>query len=237
MKLGALAKQAQAAPLRDVYGYFDLFGQMREASDPGTAHGGEAGMGSTGVGLEWADVGGQAENQNAAPVTFTAPNETLANAVTWGQQYSGDGSRGAFNVDPTKLPQTQFGSVLNTGAVDANTRLYNPNMVYDDPNYGRITDARNIDTRSISDLFGPIMVGLAASGIGSLASAGIGAAGAAGSAIPGYAVNGVQLGRGVLSGNGIDWNRLLSMIAPQLGIPSWGTTLGRLAIGALGRKG
>lgn len=218
-------KSAKDAPLRDVYGYFDLFGQMREASDPGTAHGGEAGMGSTGVGLEWADVGGQAENQNAAPVTFRAPNETLANAVTWGQQYGGDGSRGAFNVDPTKLPETRFGSVLNTGMVDAHTRLRDPSMVYDDPNYGRITDARNIDTSSISDYFGPAIMSAAMWGMGALGA-------------PSLAMQGIGVARGLGEG-GLRGGAggIAGILGNLAGLPGWATSIGRMALAnALRRK-
>lgn len=225
MKLGAMAKQAKSAPLSNVYDYFHLGGQAMDASDPGTAHGGEAGMGTWNPSLEWADVGGQAENQNAAPVRFNAP-ENLMGAVTWDEMGAGteNGGRHQFTVDPTKLPETRFGPVTGTGRVDAHTRLYNPSMVYDDPNYGRITDARNIDTRSISDYFGPAALALATWGMGALGA-------------PSLAMQGLQLGRGVLSGNGVDWGRILGMVAPYLNIPGEAVTLGRLAAGFADRNG
>lgn len=211
---------AKDALLRDVYSYFDLGGQMIEANDPGMAHGGESGMGTGAVGFEWADQGNQAENQNASPVQFNAP-EALAHAVTWGQQYGGDGTRGAFSVDPTKLPETRFGSVLNTHRVDPSTDLFNPNLVYDDPNYGNITLAQNIDTRSWSDYFGPAIMAAATWGMGALGAPALGT---------GLVTAGRAFGEGGLRGGADD---ILGLIANQFGVPSWLTALGRYGVNEL----
>lgn len=213
------------APLRDVYSYFDLFGDMRDATDPGMAHGGESGMGSTGVGLDWADAGNQAENQNADPVRFNAP-PALAGAVTrnrMGNNEGGDSWR--FSVDPTKLPETRFGGVLNSHRVDPTTRLRNPAMVYDDPNYGRITDARNINTESWSDYFGPAIMAAATAGMGALGAPTL-ATGLIGAA-RGVGEGGLRGGAGGIAG-------ILGNLA---GLPSWATGLGRIALSnALRRK-
>lgn len=223
------AKGAKSdAPLRDVFGYFDLGGQMREAEDPGMAHGGESGMGTTGIGLEWGDVGNQAEGQNAAPVVFRAPNETLGRAVTWGQQGSDNegGGRGSFNVDASLLPQTRFGDVTLTGAVDDRTRLYDPSLVYDDPNYGRITDSRNIDTSSWSDYFGPVIMSAAMAGMGALGAP---------SLATGLVSAGRAVGEGGLRGGA---GNILGVLGNVAGLPSWATNIGRLALStALRRNG
>jgi hypothetical protein len=226
---------AKAAPMADIYGYIDNLGTTSfGGEDPGTAHGGEAGMGTTGAGVEWADIGNQAEGQTPEQTTFT-PDARFNGAVTRARSDT-EGGPGAyrFHVDPSLLPQTRFGDVTRSAQVNPHTRLRDPSMVYDDPNYGRITDHRNVDTSSV----GPMLVSLAAGGIGGLASAGIGAAGAAGSSIPGWATSGIRaaqsFGNGDFAGGA---GGILGALGSVAGLPSWATQIGRYALSnALRRK-
>lgn len=223
MKLGAMAK---GAPLEDVYGYLTNLANGSFVHESGMEGGGEAGMGSTGAGV-WLDTPtNQAEGSNATPtLRLDVPNQALRDAVQLVRDGSGDGQGGyRFEVDASLLPQTRFGGVDMTAQVNPHTRLRNPNLVYDDPNYGRITDHRNVDTSSISDYFGPAAMALATWGMGALGA-------------PTLAMQGLQLGRGALSGNGIDIGRIISMIAPYLNIPGEVVTLGRLAAGFADRNG
>ena len=67
-----------------------------------------------------------------------------AGAVNYGASPYSEGSGRHLSIDGSKLPQTRFGDISRTAAVDEGTDLQNPNLVYDDPVYGRIAPLMNI---------------------------------------------------------------------------------------------
>lgn len=213
--LASLAK----GDLRDVYGYIDNSGNTAYAFGPNAPQGDNPGWGTTGAGLAWADQSGQGADGNVpSPAVTFNPRDAFRDAVTLSpQSASGEGSGGyRFDVDGSKLPQTRFGDVTRTAPVDWSTQMFNPRMTYDDPNYGQITFAPNVDARSISDYIGPALIAAATAGIGALGA-------------PALATQLVSLARTL--GNGGDGiGALLSIIGGQLGVPSEVTTLGRLAM-------
>lgn len=114
-----------------------------------------------------------------------------------------------YNLDTKRVPTTKYGDVSLVRPSDfGDFKLKNPNLKYDDPNYGSITPTTNtIDPskqRDIYDLIGPIYAALITAGAGApwFMTAGLGAAKAigsgtydalslAGSAIPGLSDLGV----------------------------------------------
>ena len=121
------------------------------------------------------------------------------------------------------LPRTRFGDVSVTTPVTGDTRLLNPNLVYDDPNYGRITLAKNIDTGS-NKFVGPGLMALAGLGMGSLA-------GAAGGASAAQSFNTAKSLIGALQGamKG-GYGALLGPLLGQAGVPpQLGAFLSQLA--------
>lgn len=214
----------------DIYDYIDNSGNAAVAITPNGMSGGEQGWGSTGLGLTPANTqanNGGDGNAPQAGVTFN-PREALQGIVSMiPNSANGEGSGGyQFRVDGSKAPQTRFGDVNITARVtdDDMGDVIDPRLVYDDPVYGRITHARNMDRRSISDMIGPLIVSGAMGGIGMLGA-------------PSLATSLVGLGRAAGEGGDI-WGRLLGMIGGQLGLPGWATSLGQLATNGLrGRDG
>lgn len=221
--MASLAQLARSKSLRDIYGYIDNVGNSVSAITPNEHAGDEAGWGTSGAGVSVAPNWGRAEGDSASPRLLFQPDAAFADAVQLASNSAnGEGSGGfRFLVDGGKLPQTRFGDVTRTAPVDGSQRLINPNLVYDDPNYGRITDARNVDTRSISDLAGPLFISLATMGMGALGA-------------PAIATQLVNLAR-TLGNGGDGLSQILAMIAGQAGVPSEITTLGQLALNA-GRR-
>lgn len=157
-----------------------------------------------------------------------------------------------LDFDQSKLPSaggssryTPFNSAgqaqgiqsLNQGQANENIRLFNDQRTWDSPEYGHLTDSRNVDDRtSLDPLFqyAPMVIG----GIAGLAGAGGSLAGLFGGGNSWFnALNGLlQAGsRGSLDGVGV-LSRLLPIVGQQFGLPSWGTTLGQLALNGA-RKG
>jgi len=204
--------------LRDVYRYF---GPNFLAGNPNEA-GNNAGGGTSAPGLERMDVASSTENGTGAQngdLVFNAP-EMFGGAVSWnGPGGGGKWDNGnSFSIDDAKLPSTQFGNVSRTYQVDPGTQLLNPRLQYDDPNYGQITPLWNIDTRDkLNDTFAVVAPSLAMAGIGALG-------------MPAWAGQLVGLARGLGSGGGLNAGTLAGMAGSALGLPTWATTLGRVAL-------
>lgn len=151
--------------------------------------------------------------------TAQAPVRRRGNDQEWVEQ----------RIDFSRLPRTRFGSVENTVPIGPNMRLNNPDLVYDDPNYGRITVRGN--QRSRSPYLGPALMALVSMGMGPL----IGAAGGAGAASTARtamaALRGLQ---GLGEGN---WTGALTGAAGAFGVPSWATSLARLGMSYRNRPG
>jgi hypothetical protein len=131
-------------------------------------------------------------------------------------QASLDGRKLSFK----NLPTTKFGSIEYTIPVEDGVKLLNPNMVYDDPNYGKITHIMNKD-RGKSQMLGPALMALVGAGMG-------GAIGAAGGA---NAASGFNTAKGMFGGLQGTFNKnpgaLLGMI------PGLGSMAGLGQIGSL----
>ncbi len=228
--LAALLAQREAqAPqgLQDIFGYIDNQGTGSYAHTPNGANGDNAGLGSTGLGLSYADPqanNGADGNQAQAPVTFKPPSQYAAGVTLSPNSPNGEGSGGYhFNVDPSKFPQTRFGDVTNAAPVGSNTPIFDRRYVYDDPNYGQITFAQNVKPDKFNAMVWPALISAAIGGMGYLGAPALG----------GQLVNLARtFGNG---GNGV--GNILGIIGSQLGLPSLGTTLAQLAAGALGNRG
>ena len=228
--LASLLRQRESqAPqgLQDIFGYIDNQGSPGFAVTPNGANGDNAGWGTSGLGLSYANTqanNGADGNQAQAPVTFKPPDQYAAGVTLSPNSPSGEGSGGYhFNVDPSKFPQTRFGNITNAAPVGGHTPLIDPRYVYDDPNYGRITDARNVRPDKFNQMAQMALMSAALGGIGYLGA-------------PALGTQLVNLARTFGNGgNGI--GNLISIIGSQLGLPSWGTTLAQLAAGSLGNRG
>ena len=201
-----LRKQEQADPtLRDIYSYIDNMGSGAVNQGPNEHDGNEAGWGSTGLGMEFADTqanNGADGNAPQAPVVFKPP-ELFAPGITLGQNNQNEGSSNYhYNVDPSKFPQTRYGDVTSTAPVEWNTELYNPNNRYDDDNYGNITRASNVNTQSWSDMVFPAIMAAFGGIVG----------------MPAIATQLVQLAAQFGNGGGLNWGSLASILAGQAGI-------------------
>lgn len=220
------------APFADVYDYIDNSGNAAYAHAPNIQAGGEQSWGSTGPGMAYADPaanGGSDGNQAQAPVTFD-PRDAYEGIIQLiANSANGEGSGGySYRVDGQKLPTTRFGDVNATARVsdDDLDDVIDPRYVYEDPNFGRITHATNLDRTSISDMIFPAIMAAAMGGMGALAAPGLAGIGFK---LPGLAQ--------AFSNGGTPWSSVLGMLGPQLGIPSWLTSLGGLAAGGLDRRG
>ena len=132
--------------------------------------------------------------------------------------YNQDGSGNnpyTYDVDYSKLPQTKFGPVTNTWAVTNMNDVENPDLVYDDPNYGKITAKSNMKQTGW-DKFNTVAPGLIMSG----ATMGLGALG-----FPAFAMAGVNSLRGASeSGN---WGQALA----NTGLSLAGNLMGGVGLG------
>jgi len=154
-----------------------------------------------------------------------------------GHSNEGSGSWRA-EVDGSKLPTTRFGDVTRTAPVNAHTPLFNPALVYDDPQYGRITDARNVRPDKLNQMVGMMLPSLAMSGIGALAAP----AAIAGGGLFGGSFNPATLGTQLVGlaralgngGNGL--GNLIGILGGQFGLPSWATSLAQLGARQIGGR-
>lgn len=217
--LAALAKSGTGgANLRDLYDYI-LAG---DNPMPNAPLGGEAGSGSIAPGLSWTEQNTGADGNIQMPnVTFT-PDPLFAEGVTYNPG-NAEGGASSFIVDPSKFPTTRFGDVTRTAPVDENSDLLNPRLVYDDPNYGRITLLANLKPDKVNNMASAAIMAALMAGMG-----GIG--------MPSWATSGAGLARGVGSGQGLNFGTLAGMIGSALGMPAWARTLASLAIGNATRR-
>lgn len=116
--------------------------------------------------------------------------------------------RSEFNTD--RLPTTRFGSVSNVIPVDEQTRLINPNLVYDDPVYGRITHRSNMARPNA--WLGPALMAIVGAGMGSV----IGGAGGSAAANTFRTANTLMRGAGSLFEGGNPTSFLLNMALGQV---------------------
>lgn len=222
-ELSALLREREAAQAggqvepgsRDIYQYIDNQGTTFGIGTPNQTMGGDAGVGSS-VTAPWETVtsgGGDNATQQLVPTV----DPRFRDAVTLFQSNAGGEGSGGWqsNVDPSKLPQTRFGNVTLTAPVSAHTPLANPNLVYDDPVYGRITDARNVRPDPINAMASAALMSAAMAGVGYLGA-------------PTLATSLVNLARTFGNGgNGI--GDIIGMVGDYFNLPSWGTSLAQLA--------
>jgi len=227
-QLSTLMHERESAPpaatLQDIYGYIDNVGNNAFAITPNQMPGGEQGWGTTGLGLTQADTqanNGADGNMPQSPVNFAPPDLFRAGVSLSPNSSNNEGSGGYhFNVDGSKFPTTRFGDVTRTAPVGQGVDLYRPDMVYDDPNYGRITDARNVKPDQLNAMAGPAIMAAATMGMGLLGAPAIGA-------------QLVGLARGISEG-GLRGGAggLASILGSAFGLPSWATNIGRTALSA-----
>lgn len=158
--------------LSDIFGYIDNQGSNSFAITPNQIPGGEQGWGSTGYGLNYSDPqanNGADGNVAQDPLTFN-PRDAYRGIVNYvPNSPSGEGSGGGhFSVDDSKLPNTPFGSVLGVGPVGPHSTLYNPDLVIDDPNYGRISPASNFKPDQVNTIAQQALMSAALAGFGGL---------------------------------------------------------------------
>lgn len=210
-ELGRLLAEREAGgdqrTLRDIYDYIDNMGNAAYSITPNNMSGGEQGWGSTGQGLEFADPqanNGADGNQFQEQYTFD-PGELFRHGITLSSNagHQGEGSGGfRYMVDDSKFPQTRYGGVSQSAPVDHGTRLRNPAMRYDDPNYGDITHHRNVEINPFNQMFMQTLMAAAMGGIGALGA-------------PAWATSLVNMARGL--GNGqMNWGTLASLLS-QMG--------------------
>lgn len=205
--------------LRDIYQY--LYAGNNVGAN-GVA-GDQQGSGTNAPGLTWFQDSSSTEGGQSGSGYQFNPAEQFAQGVRFVEGSPGGGPQSGgnrFDVDGSKFPTTRFGDVSRTAPVDANTQVIDPRYVYDDPNYGRITAQANLKPNA-GDRFNNMFNGLAMSG----AMAGIGALG-----MPSIASSLVGLGRGLGSGQGLNFGTLAGMAGSAMGLPSWATNIGRLAL-------
>lgn len=141
------------------------------------------------------------------------------------------GEANPYFVDPTQLPQTQYGDITMVRPIDQPSgqavggfKLRNPGLQYNDPFYGQITPTGNtIDPskqRDFYDMIGP----LAMSAI--LGGAGMGLLGPT-AAGQGLAVSGAQAGLGALRSGGQNLGGLGGFLGSASGLP-FGSMIGSL---------
>lgn len=106
-------------------------------------------------------------------------------------------------INYQNLPRTRFGGVDRTAPVEQGSKLINPYLVYEDPNYGRITPMGNV--RTGNEWLGPTLMALVGAGMGSLAGP------ASGFRFAQSAMRGLQ---GAFNRNPM---ALAGMVLPQLG--------------------
>jgi hypothetical protein len=160
-------------------------------------------------------------NERYGEGTAQNPIRRSGNDQTWVEQ----------PIDFSRLPRTRFGSVENTVPVGPSMRLLNPDLVYDDPVYGRITHRGNVQSRS--PWLGPALMGIVGLGAGSL----VGAAGGAAAANSFRQAMGLaRLIQGVGQG-GNPWAAAGSAALGFTGLPNWVTTPANMAINQLTRRG
>lgn len=207
------------APMRDVFQYIDNAGTGFVLGTPNTQSGSEAGMGSS-VTAPWETIThGAGDNAWTEQVPGVDPKFADVVRIASNAGHSNDGSGGwRAEVDGSKLPTTQYGDINRAAPVNAHTPLFDPRMVYDDPNYGRITDARNVKPDQINSMVSAALMSAAMAGMGYLGMPSFGSA----------LVNGA---RSFGSGNaGGGFGSLLGAAGSYFGLPSWMTSAGRLAL-------
>jgi len=223
------------APMRDVFQYIDNQGTGTFFSSPNEQSGGEAGMGSSAT-TPWQTIThGAGDNAWTEQVPGVDPK--FADMVRFSSNagHSNEGSGGwRAEVDGSKLPTTRFGDVTRTAPVNAHTPLFNPALAYDDPQYGRITDARNVRPDKLNQMVGMMLPSLAMSGIGALAAP----AAIAGGGLFGGSFNPATLGIGAVNaargfgsgGLSGGLSGILGALGSSFGLPSWATSAGRIAL-------
>lgn len=208
------------APMRDAFDYVNNVGNSADAWTPNETSGGEAGMGSTShVPWEAVTSGG---GDNASQTLMPGIADRYRSMVTArANGANGEGSGGyTFEFDDSKAPQTGYGGLNRTAPVNAHTPLFNPQDVRYDPNYGLITDARNVRPDQVNSyasaaLMSAAMMGMGALGMPALATGLVGA---------GRSFGGGDTGGGIGS--------LLGAVGGAFGLPSWATSGARLALAA-----
>ena len=208
-----------APTLRDIYQYL-YAGNNVGANGVG---GDQQGSGTNAPGLTWFQDSSSTEGGQSGSGFQFNPAAQFADGVRFVEGSPGGGAQSGgnrFDVDASKFPTTRFGEVSRTAPVDASTQLIDPRLVYDDPNYGRITAQANLKPNA-GDRFNNAFNGLALSG----AMAGVGYLG-----MPSIAGQVMGLARGLGSGQGLNFGTLAGMAGGAFGLPSWATNIGRLAL-------
>ena len=131
------------------------------------------------------------------------------------------GSGQHLAIDGSKLPQTLFGDISRTAAVDQGTDLQNSALAYDDPNYGRIAPLMNIKGNDelpaiVQAIMAALTAGMGAIAAPAAAAAGAGA-GAGGGLTASQGFQAVNAARALGSGKS-PWGSLASLAGGAFGV-------------------
>jgi hypothetical protein len=144
-----------------------------------------------------------------------------------GNEGGGAGGQ-AHRIDFSKLPQTRFGSPENVIPVNdlMMDKLINPDMVYDDPVYGKITHRSN--HRSGNEWVGQALMAAGSLGMGAIMAPAAAGAGMFSSGRAGLGL--VNAARGLANGS---YGGALSLAGTALGLPSYVAPIANTAISLL----
>ena len=172
------------------------------------------------------DWKGDGEGQHAQSVRFRPRqgsflerlNNTHQGALAFGEDLPGQDPN-SHRIDWSKLPQTRFGPANKVMAVtdDMMGKLLRPELVYDDPNYGRITPIMNY--QSGNDWMKNIPMMIASAGFGQLGT------------IPAMMQQAIRAAQGIGQGR-TPWGMIANLGASAAGIeiPSWAKPFTNMAI-------
>lgn len=144
---------------------------------------------------------------------------------------SGGGSKYSLNIDYDKLPKTKFGSARDVTPYHEGMKLYNKALVYDDPNYGKITLSQNVDP-GIGKYIGPGLMAIASMGMGSLMAPGMAAIG-----LPGVNPASAIQSLGNVAGGALDGKGFNPMTLASLALGATGAVPGLEGIGQVAKTG
>lgn len=205
--------------LRDLYQYI----QAGENVGANAVGGDAQGTGTNAPGLTWFQGSSSTEGGQSGSGYQFNPDPMFAQGVSFVERTPGGGAQSGgnrFEVDPSKFPRTRFGDVTRTAPVEEGTSLFNPRLVYDDPHYGRITSQANIKPDS-ADRFNSAFSAAALAGM---------MAGMGGLGMPSWATSGVNLARGVGSGQGLNVGTILGALGSAAGLPPAASMAMRMAL-------
>lgn len=205
--------------LRDLYSYIYAGNNVGANGVGGDAQG----TGTNAPGLTWFQDSSSTENGSSGSGYQFNPDPMFQQGVSFVERSPGGGAQSggnSFSVDPSKFPRTRFGDVTRTAPVEDGTSLINPRLVYDDPNYGRITLAANLKPNAgdrFNNAFSSAAMAAAMAGMGGLG-------------MPTLANSAMGLARGLGSGQGLNFGTILGALGSAAGLPPAASMAMRMAL-------